>query len=181
MLASLAGRPVIRATLERVCSSSVDAVVVVVAAADEPRVGAALAELPTTIVPNASARDGMSTSLRAGVESLGADIGAAVIALGDQPAVDPAVIDRLVEAWRGARHPIVVPRYRDGRGHPVLFARSLFPELVDVTGDAGAREVIVRHADEVLFVDIEADAPQDIDTREDLARAVRETMPVRAR
>jgi molybdenum cofactor cytidylyltransferase len=171
MLAALAGRTVIRSTVERVCASRVDATVVVAAAADRRRIVDALEGLPVAVAPNEAAGDGMSTSLRAGIESLGADIDAAIIALGDQPAVDPAVVDRLIDAWRTGGHPIVAPRYRDGRGHPVLFARVLFPELLEVTGDVGARAVIARHASAVRLVDIDADAPADIDTPEDLRRA----------
>jgi CTP:molybdopterin cytidylyltransferase MocA len=97
-------------------------------------------------------------------------VDAAIVALGDQPFVDAAVVRRLVsERGRtGAR--IVAPSYRGERGHPVLFGRETFAELLATEGDRGARDVIARAGAGVWLVEVDQAPPLDVDTPEDLDR-----------
>lgn len=157
------GRPLIRLSVERVLAAGLDDVVVVLGREAEA-VTAALAGLPVRMVLNPRYAEGQSTSLRAGLDALPPEAEAAVIALGDQPLPDPALIRRLVAAFHASGRPIVVPRYRDGRGNPVLFAASLFDELRAVGGDQGGRAVIARAAARVAEVAVDAPMPPDVDT-----------------
>jgi molybdenum cofactor cytidylyltransferase len=124
-------------------------------------------------VVNLRYTEGQSTSLRAGLDALRPGTDAAVIALGDQPLPDPAVIRRLVAAFRSGGRPVTVPIYRNGRGNPVLFSAALFDELRAVTGDRGGREVIARDSSRVGEVSIDLPMPPDIDTPEDYEAARR--------
>lgn len=157
------GRPLIRLSLERVLEAGLDDVVVVLGR-DAEAVAAALAGLAVRTVVNPRYAEGQSTSLRAGLDALRPGTEAVVITLGDQPLPDPGLIGRLVAAFREPRSAIVVPRYRDGRGNPVLFAASVFDELRGVTGDQGARAVIARDAARVAEVAVDAPMPPDVDT-----------------
>jgi molybdenum cofactor cytidylyltransferase len=127
-------------------------------------VRAALAGLPVRPVLNPRYAEGQSTSLRAGIDALSADAEAVVVALGDQPLPDPIVVGLLVEAFRRTGQPVVVTRYRPERGHPVLFARSVFDELRAITGDQGGRSVIARDPGRVAEVAVDAPVPPDVDT-----------------
>jgi molybdenum cofactor cytidylyltransferase len=91
--------------------------------------------------------------------------------LGDQPGVDPAVIDALIAAWRASHAPVVAPRYTNGLGNPVLFDRGTFPELCALAGDTGARSVVRahQHAGDLHIVVIPEAAPPDVDTDADYA------------
>jgi molybdenum cofactor cytidylyltransferase len=160
------GRPLVRMAVEQVLAAGLDDAVVVLGR-DAEAVARALATLPIRTVVNPRYAEGQSTSLRAGLDALRPGTEAAVIALGDQPLPDPAVIRRLVATFRTAGRPIVVPVYRDGRGNPVLFAPALFDELRAVTGDQGGRGVIARDPSRVAEVPVGAPMPADIDTPED--------------
>jgi len=111
---------------------------------------------------------------------------AVLVALGDQPGLAAATVQAVVERWRGApaggRPAVVLPAYRDGPGHPVLFDRALWPELFALEGDEGARSVVRRDPARVASVMVDTPAPQDVDTRADLARVTRiarvSTMPL---
>jgi molybdenum cofactor cytidylyltransferase len=169
-LLDVGGRPLVRIAAEHALAAPLDGLLVVVGAAGDA-VAAALAGLPVEIVVNAEYAAGQSSSLRAGVAALPPPAGAALILLGDQPFVTPAVIAPLVAAWRAGRGPIVAPVYRGQRGTPVLFDRALFAELGAVEGDQGARAVIARDPSRVAVVPFDDDRPLvDIDTPEEYAR-----------
>jgi molybdenum cofactor cytidylyltransferase len=99
------------------------------------------------------------------------DVDAAMFLLGDQPGVDPAVIDALVAAWRETGAAVVAPRYLNGLGNPVLFDRGVFPEFAALAGDAGARAIVRAHrrAGDLHVVPISTPAPRDVDTEADYA------------
>ena len=79
-------------------------------------------------VHNPDYADGLSTSLRRGIEALPDDVDGAVVLLADMPAVDAAVVDRLIAAFDPAGGTlIVVPTFEGKRGNPVLWSRRLFP------------------------------------------------------
>jgi molybdenum cofactor cytidylyltransferase len=113
---------------------------------------------------------GMSTSIHAGIHALQSrepSPPGALIILGDQPLLSPHILDTLISAKNATSKPIVVPLYGGKRGNPVLFDRSLFPELLQVSGDEGGRSVIARHQQDVIGVELgSAVATYDVDTWE---------------
>ena len=171
LLASIGGAPLVRRTVERVVAAGLDDVVVVLGREAEA-VRAALDDLPVRFVVNPVFRDGLSTSLRAGIRDLGPRFVAAVIVLGDQPGIRSSTILTLVDEYRRSGQPIVVPAYSGTRGHPVLFDASIFPELAAVTGDQGGREVIGRDPSRITTVTFPFAAPADVDNAEDLRALV---------
>jgi molybdenum cofactor cytidylyltransferase len=173
LLAPIAGKPLVRWTVECALASAADRVVVVLGR-DAEAAGDALAGLPVRLVPNPRYAEGMSTSLRCGVAALDPGTEAVVVLLGDQPLPSAALIDTLIAALRGSDLPIVVPVYDGERGNPVVFRASLFPEPLAVTGDQGARQVIARDPTRVLAVAFPFAPPRDIDTVEDYEAMLRE-------
>ena len=167
LVASAAGKPVIRWTVEHLLAAPINEVVVVTGH-ERDAVRGALASLRVRIVDNPHFTRGLGASLEAGIAALPAAVTGAIIALGDQPTVSTAVINTLIDAWHDRRMPIVAPLYRGVRGNPVLFAASLFPELRAVGGDHGARDIITRSPDRVTLVDVDADMPLDVDDRASL-------------
>jgi molybdenum cofactor cytidylyltransferase len=75
------------------------------------------------------------------------------VLLADQPLLQPETIDTLIDLYRREQPPIVVPRHAGQRGNPVLFDRRLFPELLAISGDQGARSVIQSHEHELRWLD----------------------------
>jgi molybdenum cofactor cytidylyltransferase len=129
------------------------------------------------LVVNTHYQQGMSSSLRMGIQTILTDgyknntfpyqVDSTLILLGDQPLITPLVIDTLITAYRTTGMPIVAPLYKGKRGSPVLFDKSLFSELIEVTGDEGGRTVLERHRHEVELIEIgDALANYDVDTWE---------------
>ena len=148
-------------------AGATDALIVVVGS-EADAVRAELSDLNARVVVNGDWAGGLARSLRAGVTAVDANIDAVLIALGDQPGLDPHVVRAVIDNWKASSAPIVAARYRGEQGHPVLFARSMFAELAALTGDRGAKPVIERDASRIAFVDVDAAAPRDVDTRADL-------------
>jgi molybdenum cofactor cytidylyltransferase len=167
MLAPLDGWPLVRWSVEQVLAAGVDRTLVVLGR-EADAVRAALTGLPVEFVLNPRFAEGMSTSVRAGVEALGPAAEAALVAPGDQP-VPVEVIQRLLRAWRASRLPIVAPSYRGQRGNPVVFAASQFPELRRLEGDRGARGFLERNPGRLLLVPFPHPPPPDVDTPAELA------------
>jgi molybdenum cofactor cytidylyltransferase len=115
---------------------------------------------------NANWREGMSSSLRWGLAACG-DSDAVLVALGDQPGISPALVQRVLRAWKPDRA-LVVPVCGSRAVHPVLFGRALFAELAALSGDVGARAIVQRHWEEAVFV--EGVGLPDLDTEEDYRR-----------
>ena len=167
LLADLRGKPVVRWSVESVLEARPDEVIVVVGH-EGAAVQAALDGLDVRVVENREWEEGIGSSLRAGISAAAVNAEAAMIVLGDQPGVEARVIASLMNAHAEGRRAIVVPSFRGERGHPVIFAASVFPELMAVRGDRGARNVIASDRSRVTVVDFDARPPLDVDTEDEL-------------
>lgn len=166
LVATFAGVPLVRHAAEAL-SRATDSLLVVVGR-DADAVRASLRGIDAVIVENTDWSTGLASSIRCGVAGVPTDTEAIVVALGDQPGIGSAVIERLIARWRESGLPIAAVRYQGQRGHPVLFDRSLFPEIAMLEGDVGARGLIDLSPDRVTYVDVDEPMPVDVDTRRDL-------------
>jgi len=166
LLMPVGGRAIVRYVVESVLAGGVDLVWVVTGPDLEP-IEAALAGLEVQIAVNPAPAEGQASSLRAGIAALPASVDAVLIALGDQPSLAPSIIPALLAARRTSPKLIVAPRYRDGQGNPVLFKREIFPELLRLTGDQGARPIIQKEPARVEWVELDLPMPPDVDTLDD--------------
>lgn len=127
-----------------------------------------VAQSPVTVCINPNWSEGLSGSIRAGIERLPASCDGVLLVLADQALVTAQDYTRLAQSWRGAPLSIAAARYGPGTGAPAIFPRRLFGKLLRLTGDAGARMLLREHADELLEVPM-PNAGIDIDTPADLA------------
>ena len=123
----------------------------------------------TSVIENPEWEEGMASSLRVGLDAVlrlsRAD--AVVIFLGDQPDISEEVVNGLIEARRSTKRQAIVPKYRYAWGNPVMVERSLWPRLMSLEGDEGAKRLLQAHPDWVHEVWFEQRPPRDIDTRAD--------------
>ena len=186
-LTELDGRTLLSWVLGAIPRSAVGETIVVLGAwADEIRAGVDLTGC--TVVENPEPAAGMSSSLRRGVAAVSATTEAFFVVLGDAPLVRPTTYHELIAARLRARVRIVVPLYAGLRGHPVLFDRSLSSEVDRITGDRGARALVLEHASETLEVPLEdpgvlidLDTPGDLREAEDRLRSGASLVPLALR
>jgi CTP:molybdopterin cytidylyltransferase MocA len=162
LLAPYLGRTVVEWSIEAAAAAHLDATYVVRGATDLPV--PPLAAGAVRFVRNDRWREGIATSLQAGVTRARRDGHAAVVVgLGDQPLV-------LADAWRlvarETRTPVAVATYQGVRGNPVRLSTLVWP-LLPRAGDDGAKVVMRRRPDLVTEVPCPGRSA-DIDTVDDL-------------
>ncbi len=170
------GRPLLAKVTDAALASAIDDVVVVLGyRASE--IAPLLAGRPVRLVVNPAWAEGMASSLRAGIAALRSDIDAALIVPADQIHLTAAEINAVITAYLAlpsltSLPRIIIPVHRGQRGHPVLFPRAFFPQLLALHGDQGGRSLLDRHAEQVVEVEVATDGVVvDVDTAAD-ARAV---------
>jgi len=126
------------------------------------------------IVVNPQYKLGQSHSLRIGLSTVKTDFAAVMFLLGDQPMLNPAKINSLLESFWSADKDICVPTYQGKRQTPVIFSRRFFAELMNIKGDIGARKLIDKNPTRVISVEM-ADPLTffDIDTQQDFKNLIK--------
>ena len=167
LLAELGGRPLVEHPLMALRTAGIERIVLV-AGADAERIRTEVDLEAAEIVTAEGWAKGQSATLATGVAEL-TEAEAIVVLLGDQPLVSPEAINRVI----GARaHGALALRatYAGVAAHPTLLERQLFPELLKLSGDIGARELL----NETGAIEVACDglgSPLDVDTQADLKRA----------
>lgn len=164
LLEDVGGAPMVETVVARLLETAVDPVLVVTG--HESRAIEAAVPSPATTVHNPAHEEGLGSSVRAGVAALDPSVDAVLVCLGDMPRVDPRTVRGLVDAFRRAPDMgAFVPVHAGRRGNPVLWASALFPELLKLRGDAGARHLVAARPD--MVCEVEVDDPGvllDVDT-----------------
>lgn len=167
-LLSYQGSSLISHAVEIGLNSTCKPVVVVLGAYIE-QIKPTINKFPVQIIENPHWKTGMSSSIRAGITAIKENnpkLDALIIALGDQPLISTAVFNKLVQNYQKTGNIIIAATYSDVIGVPALFSSVLFPELINLEGDRGAKALIGKYKDELLSISI-PEAAIDIDTPED--------------
>jgi molybdenum cofactor cytidylyltransferase len=122
------------------------------------------------VVINPDYEQGIASSLKAGVAALPPGAPAAIVLLADMPLVTETMIAALVARYRATRAPLVISDYEGVYAPPMLYDRSLFAELLAMSGGGCGRQVVKRHRGEAQVLNWPAAALADLDVPEDYAR-----------
>ncbi|NNE97858.1 MAG: nucleotidyltransferase family protein, partial [Pyrinomonadaceae bacterium] len=144
----------------------------VVLGANAAEISGSIGDLQVETLLNEDWELGMSTSIKKGLEHLlvlDPGLRAVILLLCDQPFVTKNTISRLVETRRASGKLIVASEYSDTFGTPALFSREVFKELLALTGDRGAKNLINDKKNKNVSFIASPEAAFDIDTKEDLA------------
>ena len=172
-LVELDSKPMLESTLANLRASRVYSIVLVLGFAADAvlrRIGPDAID----VVINQDYEQGMTSSLRLGLSGLDAGVNAALIVLADQPFIRPETYNKIIDEYLRSDAKIVIPMYRGFRGNPVLLDRSVFPEVMALTGDIGCRAIFGDHPDGIVKAAVDdIGILLDIDNQEDLARSQR--------
>jgi molybdenum cofactor cytidylyltransferase len=123
---------------------------------------------------NRDYKKGMSTSVRRGLKTIDPRSDGILIALGDQPFLNPRTINALIRAFDQRRGDIIVPSFRGVKGHPVIFHRKYEKELLKLRGDTGGKPILLKYSKQIKTIPVRSEGViKDIDTREEYQKALR--------
>jgi molybdenum cofactor cytidylyltransferase len=156
------GRTFIENILDAISKSSVSDVVTVLGHHAEAIRNA----VPSgNFVMNPDYEEGMITSIQAGIRALNPNVEGALLFLVDHPVVSSRTVDALIHRFEPGR--IILPTYQGRRGHPVLFARDVLNEILELPMSAGANTVVRKDPQRIIEVVVDdAGVTIDVDTPE---------------
>lgn len=166
LLLGIEGEPMVRRTVRRAIDAGCSPVIVVTGH-ERARVEAALVGLDVVFVPSPDPTGPTSASLHAGLGAMSANCEAAVVMLADMVQVSASMVRALMAAAAASPAPLVVSQYGDVNAPPLLFRRSLWPELLAWTGDGCGKHVVNAHRAEAVMLEWPEAALQDVDTPAD--------------
>jgi molybdenum cofactor cytidylyltransferase len=179
LLLDFKDKPLIAHAVDTLLASEIDEVVVVLGN-EADKVQEKLRGRPVRLVENPDFRDGLSTSVQAGVNAVSRQADGIMVYLADLPLLEPADVNRILRAFahaKAVRKSIVIPFFDGQRGNPVLLDSSYREEILGVVGDIGCKGVIKRYPDQVFVVEMESDhVIRDMDTMEEYEAALGSTM-----
>lgn len=171
LLLKVAGRTILDRLLDAIEASTVEEIVVVLGYKPEEIKPIVNAHGALTIL-NIEHEKGMTSSFKTGLRTVKSD--AAFLVLGDQLCFEPAIFDDMGRLMGSNPDALIVsPMYYGKRGHPVLFRRVLFREILDLGEDETVKDVVTRHELDHKYVEGSIWCTMDIDTPEDFDKAVR--------
>ena len=169
MLFELEGESVLRGAARRALAAGVSPLLVVLGHKAD-RAKQELAGLPCQVVINPNYEQGINSSLKTGVSAVPAEAQAALVMLADMPFVTPEMLAGLIARYQSSAAPLVISDYEGVNAPPMLYDRSLFGELLAMTGEGCGRQVVKRHRDEAEVLAWPASALADLDVPEDYER-----------
>lgn len=165
------GKPVLQWALAAALTSELDEVVCVVREMSEPQQKISLKHDKLRWICNEKAPEGQSTSIIAGLKTISPKSEAAMFLVGDQPLVKPELINALIHLFKKEPALIVAPTFAGQSRNPVLFHSDLFPEILELKGDRGARGLIEKYKGEAALLEWKEETPfLDMDTWEDYGK-----------
>jgi molybdenum cofactor cytidylyltransferase len=167
MLLPFDGKPMIEKVIENVIRSEVFRILVVLGSYREEILGS-ISHLPVNHCYNENYRKGMLSSVQCGFKYLPANFEAVLVFPGDQPFIEPDVINLIIKSYRETRKGIIIPVYKKKRGHPVLIDRRYADEIYTLEENEGLRSLSKMHQEDVL--EVKTNSPgilKDFDTKED--------------
>ena len=105
-------------------------------------------------IENDQYTQGLSTSIKCGIENLTEHTEAVLICHGDMPFVSTGIINKIVNAYIDSSK-IVLPVYLGQKGNPLLWPKSYFRELSQLSGDVGAKQILAKHKDAVIHLEVD--------------------------
>ena len=168
LLLNVDGIPLVRKSAINILNSNVTSMTVVTGF-DENKIVNALSGLNVNFVKNINFREGLSSSLKAGLANITPTPSAVIICLADMPKIQPEHINQLIENFDPLKGwEICIPTNDGKRGNPVLIGSRFFPYIFETSGDFGAKQVMKQHSDKIVEVEIgTSDIHFDIDTQDE--------------
>jgi molybdenum cofactor cytidylyltransferase len=165
----LNGESVLRGAVRRALAGGLSPSIVILGH-ERDKARREIEDLPCQWALNPLYEQGINSSLKSGVKAVPPEARAAMVLLADMPFVSPEMIAAMIARYRASAAPLVISDYEGVNAPPMLYDRSLFPELLAMTGEGCGRQVVKSHRGEAEVVSWPAAALADLDVPDDYDR-----------
>lgn len=121
-------------------------------------------------IVNSEYQNGQFSSLQTGLNKVAKNCKGVVVCLGDQPQIKASWVTQMVEAFKKSKAPIITPKFKVKRGHPIIFNSTLFKEILAMQPTQTAHDLKRNHYEKIVDVHIDdeglildADTPKDLE------------------
>lgn len=172
MLLTFNGRTMIENVISNVTESKVENTMVVLGS-ERDKIVKLIEKLNVRYCYNDNYKEGMLSSVKCGFRNLSSGYNAVLIFQGDQPLINPNVINAVIEAYLSSEKGIAIPVFKNRRGHPILIAGRYKDEIEKLSPDKGLRSLADKFSDDVLEVDTDEEGIlRDFDTYEEYMKGI---------
>lgn len=171
----IGGKSLLQHAVDAAVHAALGPILVVTGAVDE-QVRTHLAATPVRIIRNRDWEEGMASSIRIGVKAAidaASTINGVLLMVADQPSADAGVLKKLWLTWVASGQPVAAAVYEGEAGTPAIFDASMFPELLQLKGETGAKKLIRSRTGQLAKLEF-PEGIRDIDTPEDYERFLEE-------
>lgn len=166
-------KTIIETMIDSVVRSKVNKILVVLGSNRE-KIEKKIQNFSLEIAFNPNFRRGMLSSVQLGFQTLPKNAQAALVFLGDQPSISNAIINKIIDAYKETGKGIVLPVYKNERGHPVLIDMKYRDDVENLRPDFGLRALVYNHPEDILEIKVETPSIlRDIDDMEDYKRGLK--------
>jgi molybdenum cofactor cytidylyltransferase len=169
MLLLLDGESVLRRAARRALAGGLSPLIVVLGHESDKALKE-IEDLPCQWALNPLYQEGVNSSVKNGILAVPREALGAMVMLADMPFVTSGMIAAMIERFRASEAPLVISDYAGVNAPPMLYDRSLFTELMTMTGEGCGRQVVRRHRDEAEVLAWPESALADLDVPEDYQR-----------
>jgi molybdenum cofactor cytidylyltransferase len=169
LLFPLEGETVLRRAARRALAGGLSPLIVVLGH-ESDKAAKEIEDLPCQWALNPLYQEGINSSVKAGILAVPREARGALVMLADMPFVTSEMIAAMIERYRASEAPLVISDYAGVNAPPMLYDRSLFTELLTMTGEGCGRQVVRRHRDEAEVLAWPESALADLDVPEDYER-----------
>lgn len=174
LLLPFRGKSIIERVVENAAQSKADGILAVLGS-NRKEIEEKIRNFPVKTAFNPDFQKGMLSSIQCGFQALPENAQAALVILGDQPAISSTVVDRIIAAYKKSGKGIVLPVYKGDRGHPVLIDMKYRKEVANLSPDMGLRELVYNRPEDILEVKVGSssilhDIDDEADYRKELGK-----------
>ncbi len=144
---------IIENTIRGVKASKIDEIIVVLGK-DSAIFKKKINDKTIVYVINRNYSNGISTSIKKGLEKVNKKSIATIICLGDMPSIKTSTYDKIIDTFYNSQNKNIIPYFKSIQGNPVLFNKVYFEKLKEIKGDKGAKFLIEKHSKDFLKLQV---------------------------
>ena len=166
--------PIIKITLDNIKAAKVKEIIIVLGK-NSKSFKNVIEDKSVKLFFNSNYKNGISSSIKKGIEKVDNSCEGALICLADMPSIKTSTYNKIIDAFYKYKKQNIIPYFNKKKGNPVLFSKSYFKYITNITGDVGARNLIRKYKKDFKKLTVtDVGILEDIDNKEQYYNFIRD-------